>query len=455
MSNKEIFTVLKAAFETGFTRPLEWRRKQIEGIHDLVQKNADELISIAVQDEYQNRAEILLELSLILQSAKEEVTQLIRCGKPSFSAFRLSDYHTKQTSRSYPAGIVAIKSHSAYPYSSLLLPMITTIAAGNISVLITGSPAVYKLLSSLLPRFLDHSAFFMVDVNNPVPEFSTTISPAIMGITVLSAGSLHLHDVVSSPSSPSLMYIHGSGEISCAAKTLVRAKLAFNGQASLAPSLVFVDLSVYSAFCFAVRDALASHVSKSGGKQLKEPANGIGMSGMRLFSDGPIRIFELVNGEPSLAAVGRPEVLLAPVSSPDTVVDYIRQWAPLSAFYIYAKEPFLSYTTDDVDSAVTVCNDLPLEMLAYPFVDYNLRENLSHPQKIIVSPRWSTYVPTENRALTLDRAIRSSTITRLDEGDGTRWDFFDRVKLVFTGVKYLSYVTILGTGFFVYRRLVK
>ncbi|KIK51466.1 hypothetical protein GYMLUDRAFT_78192 [Collybiopsis luxurians FD-317 M1] len=428
MSEEKIFTVLKAAFETGFTQPLEWRQKKIEGIRDLVQKNADKFISIAMQDNCQNRAEILLEHSLILQSAKEEVAQLIQCNKPLL-----------QSSRSYPAGIVAIKSHSAYPYSSLLLPMITTLAAGNISVLIlntihTGSPAIYKLLSSLLPHFLDHSAFFItIDVNNPVPEFSNTTSPAIMGLAVSSSGSLHLRDVVSSPSSPSLMYIHGSGDVSCAAKTLVPP---------LAPGLMFVDFSVYSAFCFSLRDALAFHFPRSGGKQLKDPANGIGASGMRLFSDSPIRIFELVNGKPSLAAVGRSEILLAPVSSPETA-------GPLSAFYIYAKEPFLSYTTDDVDSAVTVCNDLLLEILAYPFVNYDLRENLSHPQKIIVSPRWSTYVPAENRA------IRSSTITRLDEGDGTRWDFFDRVKLVFTGVKYLSYATILGTGFFVYRRLVK
>jgi hypothetical protein len=56
---------LKAAFDTGLSRPLGWRRKQIEGIHgkqniptkerklivatDLVQKNTESLVGVALK----------------------------------------------------------------------------------------------------------------------------------------------------------------------------------------------------------------------------------------------------------------------------------------------------------------------------------------------------------------------------------------------------------------------
>ncbi|KAE9395883.1 hypothetical protein BT96DRAFT_922537, partial [Gymnopus androsaceus JB14] len=114
-------------------------------------------------------------------------------------------------------------------------------------------------------------------------------------------------------------------------------------------------------------------------------------------------------------------------------MDHIRHLGTLSAFYIYAAEPFLSYVLDEIDSDVAVINDLPLEMLVNPSIAYPSSKVFSRPQQIITISR-SNPTHIEDRTPLLENMIKKSSIVRVDEGDGTRMDFFDQVRDRFSKV---------------------
>ncbi|KAE9395864.1 hypothetical protein BT96DRAFT_135390 [Gymnopus androsaceus JB14] len=276
---------LKAAFETGISRPLNWRRKQIEGIHDLVQRNFDSLVSAAVRDKRLSRAEVMLELALALQYTKHEIDKLVRFGKSNRtrsgnSVSLLNGSQPRHDIRINSIGIVLIKAHWAYPYSSLLGPIIASFAAGNLWVLDAGSSAITELLSSLLPDFLDHSGF-LLDLQHGTTGLVDMPSSSAAILEISSSGAVSVLDSTSAPSSSSI-YVHESGNARNAATALVHAKLAFNGQAPNVPSVAFVDDAVYPQFHSAMHEALKHYDSKLG-RTTKDDSN------------APLQILELTS----------------------------------------------------------------------------------------------------------------------------------------------------------------
>ncbi|KAE9395882.1 hypothetical protein BT96DRAFT_1042757 [Gymnopus androsaceus JB14] len=243
MAEPAAFLELKAAFETGISRPLNWRRKQIEGIHD----------------KRLSRAEVMLELALALQYTKHEIDKLVRFGKSNRtrsgnSVSLLNGSQPRHDIRINSIGIVLIKAHWAYPYSSLLGPIIASFAAGNLWVLDAGSSAITELLSSLLPDFLDHSGF-LLDLQNGTTGLVDVPPSSAAVLEISSSGAVSVLDSTSVPSSSSI-YVHESGNARKAATAFVHAKLAFNGQAPNVPRVALVDDAVYPQFHSAMHEAL-------------------------------------------------------------------------------------------------------------------------------------------------------------------------------------------------------
>ncbi|KAE9395865.1 hypothetical protein BT96DRAFT_997245 [Gymnopus androsaceus JB14] len=206
---------LKAAFETGISRPLNWRRKQIEGIHDLVQRNFDSLVSAAVRDKRLSRAEVMLELALALQYTKHEIDKLVRFGKSNRtrsgnSVSLLNGSQPRHDIRINSIGIVLIKAHWACEPIQLTPGTYNRkFAAGNLWVLDAGSSAITELLSSLLPDFLDHSGF-LLDLQHGTTGLVDMPSSSAAILEISSSGAVSVLDSTSAPSSSSI-YVHESG----------------------------------------------------------------------------------------------------------------------------------------------------------------------------------------------------------------------------------------------------
>ena len=67
----ETFEQLKVAYESGLTRPLAWRRAQLNALRRLVMENRDAFISSAMADLGKPAAEtVLMELNLVAGEAQ-------------------------------------------------------------------------------------------------------------------------------------------------------------------------------------------------------------------------------------------------------------------------------------------------------------------------------------------------------------------------------------------------
>ncbi|KAF8810811.1 hypothetical protein BYT27DRAFT_7185480 [Phlegmacium glaucopus] len=464
---------LKAAFDTGLSRPLGWRRKQIEGIHDLVQKNAESLVNAALKDDRLTRTDILLELTSVLQLAKQKEEELVkyersRVAFTTVSRGVLGTLRGRVAARSNPSGIVVIKSDWAYPYSSLLSNMVASFANGNLCLVVPSSAAISTILSSLFPLFLDHSGFAVLDpvdiTKSTARLLSTSSSPSLVNLSISPSGDIFVTESASVPSATSVAYIHETGDAPAAGHTLVHAKLVFNAQSPFAPTIAFVDDAVYPAVVASVKSALRD----SAGRQGAQGADGVVESfvkdgKMKVLNNDPLWVLEAGSKTTFTFPEGRqPFLILSRVSSPDAAVDRIKLLPAVSAFYIYAAEPFRSYVIDDVDSIITVVNDIPVDYLVNPleapFSNATTRVLTRPQQVVIITPkRSSRLLSLSDSALSLqlEKTILKSRIRRVFEGDGTRWDFFERVKMVFTGVKYLTYATAFTGAFLMYRRYTK
>ncbi|KAF8813042.1 hypothetical protein BYT27DRAFT_7182017 [Phlegmacium glaucopus] len=463
---------LKAAFDTGVSRPLGWRRKQIEGIHDLVQKNTESLVSAALKDDRLTRTEILLELTSVLQLAKQKVEELVEYerSRVAFTTASRGVFGTlrgRVTARSNPSGIVVIKSDWAYPYSSLLNSMVASFANGNLCLVVPSSAAISTILSSLFPLFLDHSGFATLDLADITKStarlLSTSSSPSLVNLSISPSGDIFVTESASAPSATSVAYIHETGDAPAAGHALVHAKIAFNAQSPFAPTIAFVDDAVYQAVVASVKGALRDLAARRGVHGADVVVESFVKDGnVKVLNNDPLWVLEAGSKTTFTFPDGRqPFLILSRVSSPDAAVDRIKLLPAVSAFYIYATEPFRSYVIDDVDSIVTVVNDIPVDYLVNPLetpFSNAITKVLTRPQQVIIaSKRSSRLLSLSDSALSLqlEKKILKSHIRRLFEGDGTRWDFFERVKMVYTGVKYLTYVSVFTGAFFIYRRYTK
>ncbi|ESK96634.1 aldehyde dehydrogenase [Moniliophthora roreri MCA 2997] len=468
MSNIILLHQLKAAFDTGLSRPVSWRRKQLEGIHGAVQANLEKLVNAAVQDERLVRTEVLLELDCVLDFIKSKLDELVSNANTNFnyakSDIGLGALQIRKSSRYTPAGVVLIQSSWAYPYSSLLIPAVSAFAAGNVCAFVASSiPAVAKLLSSTFSTFLDQNGHAFLDVSSSDEEthlFDTpTPSVSVLDISITSS-KVGVVKVSTTPSDSSVAYVHESGNIKAAAREITDAKLAFNGLAPRAPSVVLVDYSVYDEFRAQLIDAAGSRHNLPSGR-LTSSAKYIEANGTVVVASDPLTIVEVQtkDARSTLSTVGHlPYLVVCRVSSPDTAIDRIATMSKLSTFVLYAAEPFRTYVNDNVDSKETLWGALPVELLGNPWGSSisNLSLAIAEPQEVVQVTKSSqkrlvdfTIVPS------LENAIAKSWIPRVDEGPGTRIDFFQQVGMVFKTVKFAGLLAVATTGYVTYRHFTR
>ena len=162
----ETFEQLKVAYESGLTRPLAWRRAQLNALRRLVMENRDAFISSAMADLGKPAAEtVLMELNLVAGEA-----QFVRNRLGLWTARHPKAMHWMlQPAAGWtiaePKGVVLIISPWNYPVLLALEPMADALAAGNSVCLKPSelSPNTSKLLAELVPQYLDAEAVRVVE----------------------------------------------------------------------------------------------------------------------------------------------------------------------------------------------------------------------------------------------------------------------------------------------------
>lgn len=245
----DAFANLKRAYASGRTRPLAWRRAQLDALRRLIDEHRQDFVAAQTADLGKPAMEtVLMELDLIVSEAR-----FVRNRMGVWSARRpVPMPWALQPAAGWtiaePKGVVLIIAPWNYPALLALEPLADALAAGN-AVCVKPSELASntsKLIAQLLPQYLDAEAVAVVEggaketgelLDQPFDHIFYTGGERV-GRIVMTAAARHLTPVTLELGGKSPCFVDGSVDLNVAARRIAWGKFSNAGQTCVAPDYV-------------------------------------------------------------------------------------------------------------------------------------------------------------------------------------------------------------------------
>ena len=148
---------MKELVGAGLTRPLAWRREQLQRLSALVEEHESEVLEALAADLGKPPTEAFFELVALRQELKLTGRQLERWMRPRRVAVPLSLRPGQAKVVPEPLGCVLVIGPWNYPFQLTLRPLISALAAGNTAVLKPSehASAIADLIARLIPQHFE------------------------------------------------------------------------------------------------------------------------------------------------------------------------------------------------------------------------------------------------------------------------------------------------------------
>lgn len=264
----EVRTRLQETFAAGRTAGVEWRKRQLQGVIDLLQQNEQILTDAMAADLGKPPFEAwLTDLLTTRDEAKDALAHVQDWMRPTRFKVPTVAQPAKAWTEPQPLGLVLIIAPWNYPVQLLLSPLVGALAAGNAVVLKPSelAPATSAALAELVPKYLDPDAIAVVEggvetttelLAEPWDHILFTGSTRV-GRVVMEAAAKHLTPVTLELGGKSPTIVAADADLKVAARRVAWAKYLNAGQTCVAPDYVLVEESVSDRFTDLVVDELA------------------------------------------------------------------------------------------------------------------------------------------------------------------------------------------------------
>lgn len=258
---------LRETFDTGRTLDLDWRRAQLRALIAMLTDNGDAIVEAVSAD--LRRPPFETWLAEIVATVNEARYAARNVGRWTRRRHRLLEW-TQLPGRAWiqyePYGTVLIIGPWNVPFQLTLTPAIGAIAAGNTVVLKPSelAPASSKLMSELLPRYLDPEAVTVVEgdgvttqqlIAQGLDRVLFTGGTAI-GHKIMATAADHLTPVTLELGGKSPVIIAADADVKTAARRIAWIKVMNSGQICIAPDYVLVHAAVRDRFLEEIRAAI-------------------------------------------------------------------------------------------------------------------------------------------------------------------------------------------------------
>ncbi len=258
---------LRRTFDDGTTRPLAWRRAQLQGLVRMFAEREQDFADALQTDLGKSRLEGLVsELSLVRAEAEFALRHLAEWTSVERVRVPIGLAPASAHREPQPLGVVLIIGPWNYPVQLLLSPLVGALAAGNCAVLKPSelAPATSAVIADLLPRYLDGAALEVVEGG---PEVSTELltqkydsifftGGARVGRIVAKAAAEQLTPVTLELGGKSPAVVM-DGDLRAVARRLIFGKFLNAGQTCVAPDYVLVKAGLESQLLKQLKRALA------------------------------------------------------------------------------------------------------------------------------------------------------------------------------------------------------
>ncbi|MFC8660710.1 aldehyde dehydrogenase family protein [Streptomyces sp. NPDC057199] len=363
----EVVGRLRATFNTGVTRPLDWRVSQLQRLRALLVENEQELLDALWADLRKSAAEAKMqEIDFTVADNDEALANLESWLQPRPVEVPAHFGPTTTAFTTYdPLGVVLVIAPWNFPLHLLIAPIIGALAAGNTVVAKPSEMSVHTsaVASRLLRQYFDADVLTVVE--GGAEETTALLAQRFdhifytgngaVGRIVMAAAAKNLTPVTLELGGKSPVFVAPDADVDETAKRLVGAKFGNAGQQCIAPDYVLADPATAAALVPALRAAVEAQFGTS-----PQSAAGFG----RIINERHFdRLTRLLDS--GRAAVGgqhdRDDLYIAP-----TVLTDLDPASPVMQEEIFG--PILAVVeVDDLDAAIAFINerDKPLALYAF------------------------------------------------------------------------------------------
>ncbi|XP_007526234.3 aldehyde dehydrogenase, dimeric NADP-preferring [Erinaceus europaeus] len=245
----------RTAFNSGKTRPLQFRVQQLEALRRLITEREKDIAAALCADLHKNEWNSHYEE---VEYVKEEIDYMIE-KLPEW----MEDEPVEKTSRtqqdesfihSEPLGVALIIGTWNYPFNLTIQPMVGAIAAGNAVVLKPSelSENMAQLLVTIIPQYLDKDLYPVI--NGGVPETTELLKERFdhilytgstgVGKVIMTAAAKHLTPVTLELGGKSPCYVDKDCDLDTACRRIAWGKFMNSGQTCVAPDYILCEPSI-------------------------------------------------------------------------------------------------------------------------------------------------------------------------------------------------------------------
>ncbi|MET9462713.1 aldehyde dehydrogenase family protein [Streptomyces canus] len=264
----EVVGRLRATFNTGVTRPLDWRVDQLQRLRALLVENEQELIDALWADLRKNAAEAKMqEIDFTVADIDEALANLENWLQPRPVEVPAHFGPTTTAYTTYdPLGVVLVIAPWNFPLHLLIDPIIGALAAGNTVVAKPSEMSVHTsaVASRLLREYFDADVLTVVE--GGAEETTALLAQRFdhifytgngtVGRIVMAAAAKNLTPVTLELGGKSPVFVAPDADVDETAKRLVGAKFGNAGQQCIAPDYVLADPATAAALVPALRAAV-------------------------------------------------------------------------------------------------------------------------------------------------------------------------------------------------------
>ncbi|WP_051019764.1 aldehyde dehydrogenase family protein [Mycobacterium paraintracellulare] len=246
---------MRRAFESGRTRPLEWRRLQLEGIERMCMEREADIAAALAKDLGRSAVEAWLG---DVASTKAEAAFARKNLRKWMRRQRISVPMAQLPARAWvqydPLGTVLVIGPWNYPFYLSMAPVVAAVAAGNCVVVKPSelAPATSSLIADLVPRYLDADAVRVVEGDAATTQ--TLLSAGFdhafftggteVGRKIMAAAAPTLTPVTLELGGKSPAIVTADADVAVTARRLAYTKFINSGQTCIAPDYVLVEPTV-------------------------------------------------------------------------------------------------------------------------------------------------------------------------------------------------------------------
>ncbi len=368
ISFTELVDAVRSAYQSGRTRPMAWRKAQLQGLLAFLTDHEQDLLDALHADLGRPVAEAFgADIGISRLHIKHTLRHFERWARPQRISAGMLSMPAKARVMSEPLGVALIIAPWNYPIQLLVEPMAAAIAAGNAVIAKPSelAPACSSVVSRCLPKYLDTEAIAIVEggveettslLEEPFDHILFTGSTNV-GKVVMAAAAKHLTPVTLELGGKSPTIVAADANIEVAARRIAWGKLMNAGQTCIAPDYVLVDNAVKDRFV----DALCTSIRGFYGDQVSTTPD----FGRIVSSRHHTRLVNLIKTGGGSVAIGNSYDAESKFLAPTVVVDPDVESALMNEEIFGPILPIVG--VESVDAAIKFVTSRPKPLALYVF----------------------------------------------------------------------------------------